>query len=266
MKPKGVAPIYIEGEVGTLLECIQSLRPGDELWVATSGRLANTRDRLREVFREVDARGAVIVDATTGLRSDGGATAVSDMVLDAAAEMVRDARAMTSAEARRIGALGGKIAKTPPMSREDAMKIWLDPRYGSSEAAAAIGISMPKAYRWLKARNVFAGRPRKDRSSEVIPPEMLVYFIRNGHKGAVKIGVTANLSGRLSALSHPMMKELKLLGTIEGGYGAEKEMHKRFAEYRIKGEWFKFEGKLKEFVESLGKPDPAHKKSKRRKT
>ena len=67
-----------------------------------------------------------------------------------------------------------------------------------------------------------------DRASE---PPPLVYFIRLGTR--IKIGTTTNLVQRLMQL--PVEE---LLGTIIGGYEMEQELHKRFAQYRVVGEWF----------------------------
>lgn len=62
----------------------------------------------------------------------------------------------------------------------------------------------------------------------------VVYFIRNG--GLIKIGKSENLSERLRSMSLPVTA---VLATEPGGYERERELHKRFAEYREHGEWFR---------------------------
>ena len=45
--------------------------------------------------------------------------------------------------------------------------------------------------------------------------------------------------------------KLSLLGIIEGGRSLEKDLHKRFSDQRVKGEWFKPSPDLLMFIESV---------------
>ena len=129
------------------------------------------------------------------------------------------------------------------------------------DALAAIGIDKTQAYRTYGARGMKAGRPKKPRVATAIDkaenpfeaPKMKVYFIQPNGEPVVKIGVSAVVGGRLSALSTSHYKDLVLLATMDGGVGDERELHKRFAKLRVRGEWFKLEGELKKFVEKLSK-------------
>ena len=72
---------------------------------------------------------------------------------------------------------------------------------------------------------------------------MVVYFIRAGNKGAIKIGVASDLAKRLETLQTGNPFELKVLATIpcsseQHAYDLERRMHKLFASKRIRGEWF----------------------------
>lgn len=242
--------IYVDGRDGESLdEVIKALRAGSELVVAMACRLVNDRRLLKAVIEKIHSKDAIVIDATTGHKSDG-----FEFPLDAIAGIANDRYHFSYADAKRIGKTGGRPAITPPMSKEDALKIWYDDTLRSKDAAAKIGVTESYAYRWLKKRGVVAGRPLVDRSGTQIPADMVVYFVRSGRSGPVKIGTTANLKGRLSALSHPLVDNLILLGTVDGGRGKEAEMHKRFKKYRLKGEWFKYEGDLAKFIESLPKP------------
>jgi len=64
----------------------------------------------------------------------------------------------------------------------------------------------------------------------------VIYFIRSPN--AVKIGMAKDPHRRLMVLqtSHP--DELELVATREGGRALEAEYHARFAEHRVRGEWF----------------------------
>lgn len=52
-----------------------------------------------------------------------------------------------------------------------------------------------------------------------------------------------------------MSDKLKVLITVAGGHRLERSLHARFARYRVKGEWFRHEGELAEYIQSLRKQD-----------
>ncbi len=64
-----------------------------------------------------------------------------------------------------------------------------------------------------------------------------VYFIQAG-SGAIKIGIAANVSRRLVELQVGNHDPLRVLTVLDGGRGAEREYHARFAQHRLRGEWF----------------------------
>lgn len=76
-----------------------------------------------------------------------------------------------------------------------------------------------------------------------------VYFI--GGEGRVKIGFANNVAKRLSALQTSCPFELRLLASFQGKMKREREFHERFAALRMSGEWFRLEGEIKDFLESL---------------
>lgn len=78
-----------------------------------------------------------------------------------------------------------------------------------------------------------------------------VYFI--GAKGGVKIGTTVNLPARIKKLQTGSPSRLKLLACVEAGPELEVEYHRRFASYRIGGEWFARRGAVMEEVMRLRK-------------
>lgn len=67
-----------------------------------------------------------------------------------------------------------------------------------------------------------------------------VYFIRPEGGGPIKIGLTHDLSGRLTALQIGSPVKLALIARIDGGAGTtEAALHRRFAAGRLHGEWFR---------------------------
>lgn len=65
----------------------------------------------------------------------------------------------------------------------------------------------------------------------------LTYFIQAGD-GPVKIGSThGDPNRRLKELQTGSSEPLRLLGTLDGAEW-ERELHERFAEWRLHGEWF----------------------------
>lgn len=81
----------------------------------------------------------------------------------------------------------------------------------------------------------------------------VVYFVQCA--GAVKIGTTGNLRDRLSSLG-----EHTFLGAMPGGFGKERETHRRFDHLRVHGEVFEAAPELLEYVRAHSTitelPDP----------
>lgn len=79
-----------------------------------------------------------------------------------------------------------------------------------------------------------------------------VYFAQCGEEGPVKIGWTAGpVEARLRQLQVGSPEELRLLGTLhtEDAAELERELHGRFASYRVRGEWYQAEGELLAFLQ-----------------
>lgn len=82
--------------------------------------------------------------------------------------------------------------------------------------------------------------PRRRRAQKV-------YFIRRGD--VVKIGIAADPKTRLGTLQVAHHERLELLLVLEGGERRERRLHSRFNEYALAGEWFRYEGKLKDYID-----------------
>lgn len=65
-----------------------------------------------------------------------------------------------------------------------------------------------------------------------------VYFIRSGLDGPIKIGRSRRPYARLDDLQATSAERLDLLLILDGGAALERDLHARFAEHRLHGEWF----------------------------
>lgn len=84
-----------------------------------------------------------------------------------------------------------------------------------------------------------------------------VYFITDG-VGHVKIGFAANVGARLCELQTGNALPLTVLATLKGSCDTERELHQRFAEYRVRGEWFRLAPEVVEYIEAI--PNRKHRK------
>ena len=64
-----------------------------------------------------------------------------------------------------------------------------------------------------------------------------VYFILSTN-GTIKIGISQTPEWRIKDLQRDRDDRLTLLGVCEGGLRKEQALHKEFAAYRVRGEWF----------------------------
>lgn len=237
---------------------ISSLRPGNIAVVSDFHRLATTADTLKEVRSAIHQAKAVIVEASTGRRSDDPES-LADMTHEAV-DLYRR-RGLTKAEAKRLGRLGAAAsptakAKRGRMPKGDAAVIWRDAQYTSKEAIAVINANTDYkdkynlcwAYRNLGPRGVPAGRHREPNKKPL--PRGYIYFVLAGVSGAIKIGYSAKPSKRVRALGTSHHEELECIFTMRGTQQDEKALHKRFAEFRKRGEWFEYAEPIKRFIAS----------------
>lgn len=66
----------------------------------------------------------------------------------------------------------------------------------------------------------------------------------------VKIGYTSgNLHNRLRSLLSSTPFDYEIIAVLPYGQPLERRLHKRFAEYHHRDEWFRLEGKLRRWIE-----------------
>jgi hypothetical protein len=69
-------------------------------------------------------------------------------------------------------------------------------------------------------------------------PACFVYFIQHGDYGPVKIGVAADPEQRRRELQTGNPEQLAIRATVPGGRTLEVDLHRRFKDWHIQGEWF----------------------------
>lgn len=79
---------------------------------------------------------------------------------------------------------------------------------------------------------------------------MSIYFIQD-EELLIKIGYTNNFSQRFADLKRQTRSSLRVLKVIKGGIKQEKQLHYRFRRLNVRDEWFRPEGELLEFIDSL---------------
>lgn len=66
----------------------------------------------------------------------------------------------------------------------------------------------------------------------------IVYLIRNTVTKRIKIGTTRNITSRLQNLQTGNEAKLQVEAQCGGDTTYERQLHKRFAKQRVRGEWF----------------------------
>lgn len=81
------------------------------------------------------------------------------------------------------------------------------------------------------------------------PTPGTVYFVAAESVALIKIGRTGDVRRRMNALRVASPVHLQLLATIEDPAGTlERELHRRFADLRAHGEWFRADAAIHEFL------------------
>lgn len=112
-------------------------------------------------------------------------------------------------------------------------------KHKMSKITDVMGISFDNTKRGKRPR-----KPQKKRG--------YVYFISDNN-GNVKIGVSNEPAGRLKTLQTGNGARLNLLTCIRGGGWKESQLHKRFAEDRINGEWFILSPQIENYIKAIKK-------------
>lgn len=91
----------------------------------------------------------------------------------------------------------------------------------------------------------------------------MIYFILAPELNRVKIGLAQKPWERLSKLQTDCPCDVQLVAFIQGDLAAEQALHQRFAQQRVRGEWFNLIGPLLDYVATLDAAKPLPKRQSR---
>ncbi len=85
------------------------------------------------------------------------------------------------------------------------------------------------------------------------------YFVQETMTQAIKIGSSFYPDGRIGSLQVGNAYQLVTLGYLDFAEQTEKELHRKFAKHRLKGEWFSKDiaSSIKKLLATKGDPRPA---------
>lgn len=83
----------------------------------------------------------------------------------------------------------------------------------------------------------------------------MIYFVLDSAQDAVKIGYTSRIDLRLPQLQTGSVNELRVIKTLPGTLADEQNLHRKFNHLRIRGEWFRYTGELKAFIDGSTNDD-----------
>lgn len=76
-----------------------------------------------------------------------------------------------------------------------------------------------------------------------------VYFLQMDNADAyVKIGYSNNINGRVADLQVSSPYDIVLVDRLPGDRELERNLHRRFARYRVRGEWFRPSQEIFDFL------------------
>lgn len=102
--------------------------------------------------------------------------------------------------------------------------------------------------------------PRKLAADRMIPERRYkpakiptdLYFVQTEcAERHIKIGIASNMKDRLSTMQTHCPYQIKLIKLVPGGAHMEKELHIRFAQDKLVGEWFRRSEELLSVIDSL---------------
>lgn len=76
----------------------------------------------------------------------------------------------------------------------------------------------------------------------------MIYFVENVDSGHIKIGWASDPIRRIADMQTGNPSHLVLLATMEGGESIESSLHERFQCLHYRGEWFRRDRSLYDFI------------------
>lgn len=219
-----------------------ALRKGELLAVFGLEAFGKDRHDISKAVAWVQGQGADVFEIASGEVAGSGVL----MMNRALTRIHGETRMAKAHEMQRASAKARTINRMP---EDEARQHWTNMRLTIPRALAKMtGWNRQSAYNTFGKRGIAPGRPKK-------PSEGMVYFIRANGKGAVKIGHATDVKKRLNGLQISHRHKLAVVGVMPGTQKDERDFHRRFAQYRLSGEWFDCKGDLLKFLETVPKWD-----------
>jgi hypothetical protein len=92
----------------------------------------------------------------------------------------------------------------------------------------------------------------KEKKTNLITDQQDVYFIRCVETNRIKIGIARNVVSRFDGIQTGSPTKLRIDLIIDwGGRELEQHLHRKFANCRIRGEWFQPDEELELFIADI---------------
>jgi hypothetical protein len=108
--------------------------------------------------------------------------------------------------------------------------------------------NFPDLSEWQRRRWIKRATLTTQRYVSAAPDDLkCVYFIGTDDE-FIKIGFTTNLLDRVRSLSTGSPRDFRVHLVVRGDRDDERELHRRFAAYHVRGEWFRFTEAIVKFI------------------
>ncbi len=253
---------YVESKTLSRDDFIKHLRQGNMAVVASAAYLAQLKGRKNHRYAdmvdargEIHARGAILLEAATGLRSDRDWPKMKAAAQPILAKLSQGGRSA-------VNGARGAIGHGYTDKELDTMQfIMVSREYRNWDerqiAMRARGIKAPGRTWCLNRLPLLVGKVAAPPDKPARKRSAFVYFIQDDLQ--VKIGHSVNPRARLRELQCATHRVLKLLATCKGGQQRERLLHKKFAKHRLKGEWFKLSPQIAGYIEQIKSVHRRHK-------
>lgn len=237
------------------------MKDGEYLGTLGGLRVFGGAIAIKKALDHFHRDGAAILDIETGQDSMAHGVAMYDAatgprrLTDEDKAIMNEQRASAYREKHRMA------------SKAEAHRIWHKVGPSIQAKIKATGWSKGALYAAFGRTGSPLGRRPKDFAlveRGALPPIKIksprskngfVYFMRINGRGHVKIGYATDIKQRLGNHGVSMPGKPVLVGAMRGTMTTEKRLHQKYGELHVKGEWFKYTGALKVFVEALPELD-----------
>ena len=157
---------------------------------------------------------------------------------------IQNKRACRKSAIRRLRSVGishirtNGINRTLGTSRNTAIYAMYKGKFGISIQDYRKKVSRER-------EKISANKKRVARDSD----DDFIYVMGNTEAKICKIGVSIDPYKRLIGVQTGCPYIIEIIKIFKGSYTIEKALHKKYAGYKLNGEWFRFEGELKTAIE-----------------